>query len=167
MSTLAIMTRLQLNWQEISGIARAFLYEPETAMDTADLPAVYPVILGRMTQPIPRTSAGQYIVVREYIYRVLIAAAQAASTESDDQGAFIDSLAVAFIDNPADYFMLHPRLSTAAFPELQGATMLERDVSVQDSGPVMRLGPGGAQYRAIDYTITIAERRIPTVKRLS
>jgi hypothetical protein len=158
MSTATVITRLQLNWAEVSGITRSFTYEPEEPIDKDDLPAVYPVVLGRMAGTVPGPSAGQYIVPRQYVYRVLVAEGTAASMDSGDLGAYVDELAVAFIDAPTDYFMAHPRLDTASLPILT----LPKDVEISDSGLVMRLGPGGATYRAIDYTITIAERRSAT-----
>lgn len=165
MSTAANMVRLQLNWKEVSGLTRAFTYTPETPIDAEDLPAVYPLALGRQSSPVPRTGPGQYIVERQYTYRLLIAPIQAASTESGDLGAYVDELAANIIDAATDYFMTHPRLHTdSGLGELAG---LHQDISIQDSGTVTRPGPGGAQYRAIDYTLTIAERRIPTPARLA
>lgn len=159
MSTLAIMTRLQLNWSEVPGIGRAHTFEPSTAIDLADFPAVFPVLLGRMTAPVPATSAGQYIVERQYIYRVLVGPAQAAAMDSGDLGAYLDEKAVTLLDAPTDYFMAHPRLATAALGDLG---YLSQDVKVQDSAPMIRPGPGGAQYCVVEYTFTIAERRFAT-----
>ena len=168
MSTLAVMTRLQLNFQDMkaSGIARAFLFEPVTPIDTLDLPAVYPFQVGRMTGQTPRKqdSAGQYLVERDYGYRMLVTALQAASMDSTDDGAYIDSQACNLIDVIVDYFMQHPRLSTSTLPDLDFNT---QDIEVQDSGLVTRPGPGGSQYRAVDYTLIIAERRYPKGARLS
>lgn len=157
------MQRMPLCWAEITSIKRAFTFEPGQPIDKEDLPAVYPILAGRMTGPAPRTSAGQYEVGRTYIYRLLVAEALAASMDSADLGMFMDELTITLIDDPIDYFMQHPRLNTATLTEL----MLENDISVQDSGLVFRLGPGGGQYAAIDYTFTIAERRHPAIKRLS
>lgn len=162
MSALTIMQRLPLNWAEIASIKRAFTFEPNAPIDKEDLPAVYPIQAGRMTRPTPRTSAGQYEVERTYIYRLLVAEALAASMDSADLGAYMDELTITLIDDPIDYFMQHPRLNATALPELT----LSNDISLQDSGLVFRLGPGGGQYAAIDYTFTIAERRHPAIKRL-
>lgn len=164
MSTQAIMERLQVCWSEVAGIMRAYVYEPEVAIQPADLPAVFPVVLGRQRVSAPTTSPGHYTLEREFMYRVLLAPAQMASVESADMGAVIDEIAVLFIDNPTDYFLAHPRLETSRDGALQG---LLQDLTIQDSGPVMRFGPGGAQFRAIDYTFVITERRRPTVFRMA
>jgi hypothetical protein len=164
MSTKTILERFQLCWSEVAGVLRAYTYEPELPIQAADLPAVYPVTLGRQRAYVAEKSPGFYTLDREYMFRVLIVAAQMASTESGDLGAYIDELTIALIDAPTDYFMAHPRLETATLPALTG---LLQDLTIQDSGPVMRLGPGGAQYRAIDYTFTIQERRRPTIQRLA
>ncbi len=172
MSTLTVMTRLQLNWQEVPGIVRAFLFEPSQGIEIGDLPAVYPVTIGRMTQPAPGQSAtpqiplsaGQYAVARQYVYRVLLTQSTSASVDSGDLGAYIDEVGVTFIDNPIDYFVQHPRLNTAMLGDLP---QLVTDLTIQDSGLVVRSDPSGTPFLATDYTINLIERRIPAWKRIS
>lgn len=172
MSTYSILTRLQANWQEIPGVARAILLEPSQGIELADLPCVYPVNAGPMTFAVPSTSAsfsipigaGQYVVERRYTYRLLIAQATSASVDSGDLGAVVNEEAALIIDAPIDYFMSHPRLNTATLGDV---AQLVKDVTIQDGGITARQDPGGTWHICAEYTLTIAERRKPSPQRLS
>src|SRR5579859_7478177 len=132
MSTLLTLQSFQACWSEVPAIVRAFLYEPTEQLLEGDLYAVFPVVLGRGITPYPKTGPGQYVVEREFIFRVLIAPFQKASLDSLDEGAYVDKLAVEFIDSPATYFMTgdHIRLASNAVTGFTAPMKgLEKDIS--------------------------------------
>lgn len=151
---------------EINGINRVDKQLPTKAILPADLPAMYAEALG-MIRPAPgATSAGQYIIARRYRLTLLVAQTTVVSFDDLGEGSALHAAITALIDPVDDYYMRNPRLSTDAhggMNELQ----LSEDITIQDSGPIIRSGPGGANYGQIQFIVTVAERRIPTRKALS
>lgn len=163
MSTDTVLDRLQVLNAEISGIVRAFRLQPTKSILPAEYPYAYARPLG-MTQPTPRPSAGQYLVSRRFLVRIVVARSGVASIDNADEGAKLLNNAVPYLDRVTDLYMTRPRLENVS---RQALTTVAEDISIQDSGPVIVKESDGTDVVIVDHILTITERRIPSPARLS
>jgi hypothetical protein len=163
MSIDTILTRLQLNHAEISGIVRSFKLPPSMPIQASELPAVY-AQPGGMTAVAPRTSAGQAVISRRYRAAVCVAEFHRASTDSGNDGDPAFGAVHPFIDLFINYWLAHPRLNTSLLGDLE---WIVQDISFQDSGAVRIIGPGGGEYAGFTMDYTIEELRRLSPGRIS
>lgn len=148
------LTRLQLCFAEVTGIARAFKLPPTQPVEQADIPFSF-TLPGPMTGPAQMDGGGRVDVVRLYVARIMVMPLKAASLDNADDGAYAIAQTVNFMSRVRNYLADHPRLSTTTLDDL---SYLAQDVTWQDTGPVSRPGPGGTDYAAIDFNLTLAMR---------
>lgn len=163
MSTDTILDRLQIINAEITGIVRSLRLQPTKPVLPAAYPYAYAKPLG-MTQPTPRTSAGQYLVSRRFLVRIVVARSGVAALDNANEGAKLLNDAVPYMDRVTDYYMQNPRLSSASNGSLSG---LAEDVTIQDNGPIIVKDGEGVDIVVVDHILTITERRLPAVPRLA
>lgn len=151
-----ITERLKMCHAEIEGIIRSDELPPVKPLEIGELPATYN-LLGPMLGKIPSAAigAGQVVVGRQYIARLLLAPVGTAE-EIEGVGAEAIYQARVFIKRFRNYYLNHPRLKpdAAGYQDLR----LTQDVQFLDSGPVARNGPGGALYFAVDFQLDIYMR---------
>jgi len=172
MSNDALLDRFLICNAELSGIKLAERLQPTKPIEDNSLPLAYMKPLG-MTQPTPRQQdgAGEYVIVRRYQLVIMVEGTEKASIDDSTEGSRLLALVNSFIDVPIDYYMKHPHLDTDAFlagtQPTQGELGFTSDLTIQDNGPEVFKGVDGRNYAGTRPIITIAERRIPSYKRLS
>jgi hypothetical protein len=160
MGVIAIVTtRLAICLREISGMKDWDEVPPVNPIPIQEFPHGFN-LLGPMLDPVPNTSAGQYIINRRYVARLPLAP---AATDEDQLGVGSAAIADArtYIDLITDYLGTHPRLHTDGVNvSALGELVLVNDISFFDTGPVQRNVPGGALFICVDFNIDIAMRGI-------
>lgn len=157
------VARLALCLAEIPGIARVFAQAPSQPIPDSELPAAM-VLVGAMQGAIPAVTAGNQTVTRTYVVRLLIAPLQAAGIDYANDGAAALTELLPFFAKIRDYLLSHPRLNTASLGAL---AYMAQDVTFSDTGGVVRTGPGGSQYVACDWQLTISMRAVIAPSRIS
>lgn len=151
-----ILTRLAICHLEITGIQRTWKTPPSIKLMMTDLPCVY-FLVGGLVDTIPAGQAGTVTITRSYIARLLVSTFGVADADSED-GAIANQLALPFYARFANYYLTHPRLHTDGVHEdaLEELVGLSSDIIFTDSGLIPRVGPGGSEFAAIDFTLQIS-----------
>jgi len=145
---LRVLERLYLCLGEVSGVYRAVKGPPVTAVPDTDLPLVYPIVKGTVEDT--RPSQGRIQVVRPYLLRCLISPVDQGS-ETPLEGSEAYWRAVPMLSAFYRYFGAHPELQTDGESALAGCVR----TALRDTGVVVRQGPGGAQYVAVEPVLTV------------
>lgn len=158
-----VLTRLQGFHSEIEGVKSVYLTAPLNQLDLSLLPAVYHLV-GPMVEPVPNTgneSGGSVIIARRFVARLLVRPIGLGDDQGTN-GAYASQGALPLFSAFAWRYLTRPRLSlegvTGKTVETDPLSGLSRDIQFTDSGLQQRPGPGGVDYHAIDFTLTVAMR---------
>lgn len=150
MSTIteSIVTRLAACFREITPIVTAYEGPPSMPIEDANLPTAV-VMVGAMSEGRP-LRAGHVNLVRSFPVRVFIAPIE-QGTDAAYLGDSKYETGLGILDRAYVYFDNHKRLSTTGLGALSSVT----GIQLKDTGITGRVGPGGAQYWTIEFTVTI------------
>lgn len=161
-----IVARLRLNNREIqtanpTKLKTPFTQLPSGAVDMGAFPFAA-VRVGAMKNQIPNTSAGQLIVIRDYIIHLPVAPRDNTS-DTGSQGADALTVTLPMFAIIRNYYLSHPRLETDGTiseqpTPLSALQYIHQDILFTDGGMLEMPTPGGVMYVGISYTLTIGMR---------
>lgn len=150
-----LLTRLKIYHEQITGVNRVFETPPANMLLDEDLPAVY-FLLGEMADSVPQDQPHKFTISRNYIVRLLIIPFGRPGIETDDSGAYANTVAVPFYGRFRSRYVHYDRLQVPEeSPPLDHLSGLAHGFSWRESGLRLIRGVGGQSFSGIDWTLTI------------